>query len=86
MTPNLSITLKKLERKNSSSWTGDRSGNQDALRTRADPFALYIARMHRKIHSLWGYGFLVVLSDADDPLNNMDLMANGSVDKAGIVD
>ncbi len=99
-----------LERKNSSSWTGAlsqslsaienfipsvRSGNQDALRTRADPFALYIARMHRKIHSLWGYGFLVVLSEknADDPLNNMNLMSkieivlnpNGSVDKAGIV-
>jgi TonB family protein len=33
-------------------------GNQTALKTRAAPFAVYIARMHRRIHELWGFGFL----------------------------
>ena len=55
----------------------------------------HVHRFKLHVHSLWGYGFLVVLSEknADDPLNNMDLMSkieivlnpNGSVDKAGIV-
>ena len=35
-----------------------RAGNQTALKTRAHPFALYVARMHRRIHELWGFGFL----------------------------
>ena len=29
-----------------------RPGNQTALKTRAHPYALYIARMHRRIHEL----------------------------------
>ena len=33
-------------------------GNQTALNTRAAPFAAYIARMHRSIHKLWGFGEL----------------------------
>jgi TonB family protein len=33
-------------------------GNQTALKTRAHPYARYIAAMHRKIHPLWGHGFL----------------------------
>ncbi len=33
-------------------------GNQTALNTRAAPFAAYIARMHRSIHNLWGFGML----------------------------
>ena len=33
-------------------------GNQTALNTRAAPFAAFIARMHRSIHELWGFGFL----------------------------
>jgi hypothetical protein len=33
-------------------------GNQTALGTRAAPFAVFIARMHRQIHELWGFGFL----------------------------
>ena len=47
-----------------------RPGNQTALKTRAHPFALYIARMHRRIHELWGFGFLEDLDDkgADHPL------------------
>jgi TonB family protein len=55
-----------------------RPGNQTALKTRAHPFALYIARMHRRIHELWGFGFLEQLDDkaADDPLNNPDLWTN----------
>jgi TonB family protein len=55
-----------------------RPGNQDALKTRAHPFALFIARMHRRIHELWGFGFLEALDNrgADDPLNNPDLFVN----------
>ena len=55
-----------------------RPGNQTALKTRAHPFALYIARMHRRIHELWGFGFLEDLDDkaADHPLNNPDLWVN----------
>ncbi len=50
-------------------------GNQTALKTRAAPFALYIARMHRKIHELWGFGFLEELDGrpATDPLNDWSL-------------
>jgi TonB family protein len=55
-----------------------RPGNQTALKTRAHPYALYIARMHRRIHELWGFGFLEELDNrgADDPLNNPDLWVN----------
>ena len=53
-------------------------GNQTALKTRAHPFALYIARMHRRIHELWGFGFLEQLDDkpASHPLNKPDLWTN----------
>jgi TonB family protein len=53
-------------------------GNQTALKTRAHPFALYIARMHRRIHELWGFGFLEQLDSkpADDPLNDQNLWVN----------
>ena len=53
-------------------------GNQTALKTRAHPFALYIARMHRRIHELWGFGFLEQLDDkpASHPLNKQDLWTN----------
>jgi TonB family protein len=70
-------------------------GNQTALNTRAAPFAAYIARMHRSIHRLWGFG---MLEDWDDkpgssPFNNPDLLTtlemvlngDGSVDKVTIV-
>lgn len=55
-----------------------RPGNQTALKTRAHPYALYIARMHRRIHELWGFGFLEDLDNkgADYPLNNMNLWTN----------
>ncbi|MEO6772582.1 MAG: hypothetical protein ABI467_06105 [Kofleriaceae bacterium] len=55
-----------------------RPGNQTALKTRASPYALYIARMHRRIHELWGFGFLEDLDSkgADYPLNNPDLWVN----------
>jgi TonB family protein len=55
-----------------------RPGNQTALKTRAHPYALYIARMHRRIHELWGFGFLEDLDDkpADYPLNDPDLWVN----------
>ena len=55
-----------------------RPGNQTALKTRAHPFALYIARMHRRIHELWGFGFLEDLDNkpADDPLNDPNLWVN----------
>ncbi len=52
-----------------------RTGNQTALKTRAQPFAVYLARMHRRIHELWGFGFLEFLDSksSDHPLNNFDL-------------
>lgn len=55
-----------------------RHGNQTALKTRAHPFALYVARMHRRIHELWGFGFLEALDNrsATDPLNNPDMWVN----------
>lgn len=70
-------------------------GNQQALKTRAHPFALFIARMHRKIHELWGFGFLEQLDDkpANHEMNNWDLWVNlelvvnpdGTIHKATIV-
>jgi hypothetical protein len=55
-----------------------RPGNQTALKTRAHPYALYLARMHRRIHELWGFGFLEELDGkgADYPLNNQNLWTN----------
>jgi len=55
-----------------------RPGNQTALKTRAHPYALYIARMHRRIHELWGFGFLEDLDNksADYPLNDPNLWVN----------
>ena len=52
-----------------------RPGNQTALNTRAAPFAAYIARMHRSIHQLWGFG---QMEDWDEkagssPYNNPNL-------------
>ncbi|MCB9557288.1 MAG: TonB family protein [Deltaproteobacteria bacterium] len=70
-------------------------GNQTALGTRANPFAVYIARMHRRIHQLWGFGFLVDLDGKADanPLNDMSLWTmvevvvgpDGQVKKATVV-
>lgn len=50
-------------------------GNQTALKTRAAPFAVYIAGMHRKIHELWGFGFLEELDgkSASHELNDWEL-------------
>jgi TonB family protein len=55
-----------------------RPGNQTALKTRAHPFALYVARMHRRIHELWGFGFLEELDGkgAGYPLNDPNLWVN----------
>lgn len=70
-------------------------GNQTALKTRAAPFAVYIARMHRRIHELWGFGFLEELASkpASHPLNDWELRTkieivinpDGTVDKTTIV-
>src|SRR5262249_2723088 len=70
-------------------------GNQPALNTRAAPFAAYIAKMHRSIHKLWGFG---ALEDWDElssssPLNNpnlsttleMVLNRDGTLDKVTVV-
>jgi len=53
-----------------------RPGNQTALKTRAAPYAVYIARMHRRIHELWGFGFLDDLDgkSSSNPLNDFNLM------------
>jgi TonB family protein len=55
-----------------------RPGNQTALKTRAHPFALFVARMHRRIHELWGFGFLEDMDDksSDHEMNNWDLWSN----------
>jgi len=55
-----------------------RTGNQTALKTRAHPFAVYIARMHRRIHELWGFGWLEDLDGkgSDHPLNDWDLFVS----------
>jgi hypothetical protein len=70
-------------------------GNQTALKTRAAPFALYIARMHRRIHELWGFGFIEDLDQkpSDHPFNRWDLYTvlemvinpDGTVHKVNIV-
>ena len=70
-------------------------GNQTALGTRAAPFALYLAKMHRNIHELWGFGFLADLDNkpSSHELNNRDLkvlmeivlLPDGEVDKVTIV-
>ncbi|ACY17731.1 energy transducer TonB [Haliangium ochraceum] len=72
-----------------------RTGNQTALKTRAAPFAVFIARMHREIHPLWGFGFIEDLNDrpGNDPLNDWNLMttleivvnSDGTVHKVNIV-
>ncbi len=66
-------------------------GNQTALKTRAAPFAIYIARMHRRIHELWGFGFLEELDgkSTSHELNDWNLAVkleivlnpDGSIDK-----
>jgi TonB family protein len=70
-------------------------GNQTELNTRAAPFAAFIARMHRSIHELWGFGFLEDLESrpVSDPMNNRALMAkleivlaeDGTVDKVAVI-
>lgn len=72
-----------------------RPGNQTALNTRAAPFAAYIARMHRSIHKLWGFGFLEDLdskpgsSPFNDPnlLTKLEIVLNGdgTVDKVTVI-
>lgn len=72
-----------------------RPGNQTALKTRAAPFAVYISRMHRRIHELWGFGFLEDLDDkpASHEMNDWSLWTkievvvnpDGTVDKVNIV-
>lgn len=72
-----------------------RPGNQTALNTRAAPFAAYIARMHRSIHKLWGFGFLEDLerkpssSPFNDPhlVSRLELVLNpdGTVHKVTVV-
>jgi len=69
-------------------------GNQTALNTRAAPFAAYIARMHRSIHELWGFGQLEEWDDkpGSSPFNNRNLMTeleivlngDGTIDRIGV--
>ena len=70
-------------------------GNQTALNTRAAPFAAYIAKMHRSIHKLWGFGALEDWEElsGSSPLNDphlsttleMVLNRDGTVDKVTVV-
>jgi TonB family protein len=70
-------------------------GNQTALNTRAAPFAAYLARMHRSIHELWGFGQLEEWDEksGSSPFNNQNLVTeleivlngDGTVDRVGVV-
>jgi|SRR5579871_2075729 len=70
-------------------------GNQTALNTRAAPFAAFIARMHRSIHELWGFGQLEEWEEksGSSPFNNRNLVTeleivlngDGTVDRVGVV-
>ncbi|HEY6478252.1 MAG TPA: TonB C-terminal domain-containing protein [Polyangia bacterium] len=70
-------------------------GNQTALNTRAAPFAAFIARMHRSIHELWGFGQLEEWEEkpGSSPFNNQNLVTeleivlngDGTVDRVGVV-
>jgi hypothetical protein len=72
-----------------------RPGNQTALNTRAAPFAAFIARMHRSIHELWGFGFLEDLEQkpASSQYNDRTLVSkleivmngDGTVDKVTVI-
>jgi TonB family protein len=69
-------------------------GNQTALNTRAAPFAAYLARMHRSIHELWGFGQLEEWDEkpGSSPYNNRNLVtelefvlnSDGTIDKIGV--
>jgi TonB family protein len=70
-------------------------GNQTALNTRAAPFAAFIARMHRSIHELWGFGQLEEWDEksGSNPFNSRSLVTeleivlngDGTVDRVGVV-
>jgi hypothetical protein len=70
-------------------------GNQTTLNTRAAPFAAFIARMHRSIHELWGFGQLEEWEEksAGSPFNNRNLVTeleivlngDGTVERVGVV-
>jgi len=72
-----------------------RPGNQTALNTRAAPFAAFIARMHRNIHKLWGFGALEEWDELprSSPFNNEALLTtveivlggDGSIDKVSVI-
>jgi TonB family protein len=89
---------KKLDKIHSTleTFTGEvRPGNQTALGTRASPFAVYISRMHNRIHEVWGFGFLADLDrkPQSNPMNDRTLAVtmeiviapDGEVDKVTIV-
>jgi TonB family protein len=72
-----------------------RPGNQTALNTRAAPFAAFIARMHRSIHNLWGFGLLAEWDDmsGSNPYNNPNLLTtlelvlngDGTIDNVKVI-
>ncbi len=67
-----------------------RPGNQTALNTRADPFASYIAAMHRRIHPRFALGYLTnVPSTVDESFRgnpNMHANLELGIDAEGRVD
>src|SRR5678815_1715955 len=66
-----------------------------AERTRAAPFAAFVARMHRSIHVLWGFGALEDWDElsSSNPFNNYNLETtleivlnpDGTVDKVTVI-
>lgn len=71
-----------------------RPGNQTALNAAANPFAQYLAAMHRKLHRHFAHSFLGTLpSDPNHPLSDRSLVSrleiilnrDGSIHRVGIV-
>src|SRR5215831_4934767 len=72
-----------------------KQGHLKPLGTRAAPFAVFIARMHRKIHELWGFGFIEELDrkPQSNPMNDRKLevtleiilKSDGTLDRTTII-
>jgi TonB family protein len=70
-------------------------GNQTALNTRAAPFAAFVARMHRSIHKLWGFGMLEEWDEksGSNPYNDPNLLTtlemvlhgDGTIDNVKVI-
>ena len=70
-------------------------GNQTELNTRAAPFAAFVARMHRSIHKLWGFGMMEEWDEksGSNPYNDPNLLTtlemvlngDGTIDNVKVI-